>query len=335
VPANHLVKTRPDLAKKYGEYHWLNPTHKDVQDHSLKVFLDVVRRYDIDGVHMDDYFYPYPSYANNAQFPDDDTWAEYQKSGGKLGRDDWRRDAVNTLVKRWYTETKALKPWVKVGISPFGIGRPGRAPGIKGFDQYDQLYADAELWLREGWVDYWTPQLYWAIDKKEQSYPVLLKWWGSVNPKHRHLWPGLGTYRHPPAEIVEQIKLTRQQPDATGHVHFSMKGIMRNKDGIADALKAVYGEPALVPASPWLGDKPPAKPTVKRTGGNTLTVQVGEGVRQVVVRSRVGDKWVTKFAAPADGGKEVSVTLPADAGRTLVTVVDRVGTESEAAEVGK
>jgi uncharacterized lipoprotein YddW (UPF0748 family) len=331
VPDNHLVKSRPDLAKQYGQYHWLNPTHKDVQEHSLKVFLDVVRRYDVDGVHMDDYFYPYPSYANNAQFPDDDTWAEYQKGGGKLNRDDWRRDAVNKLVERWYKETKALKPWVKVGISPFGLGRPGRAPGIKGFDQYKELYADAELWLRSGWVDYWTPQLYWPIAKPEQSFPVLLKWWASVNPHNRHQWPGLGTYRHPAGEIGEQIKITRQYP-GPGHVHFSMKGIMQNKGGIADELKTLYAEPALVPASPWLSQKAPAKPEVTR-GGDSLTVRTGDGVRNVIVRTKVGDKWETKLVAPAAGANEVSIPVVGKPGQVLVTVVDRAGVESEAAEV--
>src|SRR5439155_26993952 len=182
----------------------------------------------------------------------------YQKSGGTLSRDDWRRAAVNQFVERLYTETKAAKPWVKVGISPFGIWRPGHPPGISGFDQYAELYADAKLWLNKGWVDYWTPQLYWPIDKEEQSFPKLLAWWAGENTHHRHVWPGLGTYRHPTAETVEQIRRTRQQSGAGGHVHFSMKVIIHNKDGIADALKEWYAEPALVPAAPWL--ERPARP---------------------------------------------------------------------------
>jgi uncharacterized lipoprotein YddW (UPF0748 family) len=259
VSDSHVIKARPDIAKPYGKHYWMNPTHKDVQEKSLKVILDVVRRYDIDGIHIDDYFYPYKEKDSQGKiipFPDDDTWAEYQKSGGTLSRDDWRRAAVNTFIERMYTETKALKPWVKVGISPFGIWRPGNPEGIKGFDQYGELYADAKLWLNKGWVDYWTPQLYWAIDKNEQSFPKLLEWWVGENTQHRHVWPGLGTYRHSPKEIVAQIEATRRQPGAIGHVHFSMKTIMRNRDGIVDALKEVYKEPAVVPASPWLKERP-------------------------------------------------------------------------------
>jgi uncharacterized lipoprotein YddW (UPF0748 family) len=339
-PANHLVKARPDLAKNLGQYYWLNPTHKDVQEHSLKVFLDVVRRYDVDGIHMDDYFYPYPDYLGGKPFPDDDTWAAYQTSGGKLSRDDWRRAAVDQFVERLYKETHAVKPWVKVGISPFGIWRPGHPAGIKGFDQYATLYADAKLWLNKGWVDYWTPQLYWAIDKKEQSFPRLMAWWADENTHLRHLWPGLATYRLTAEEIVDEIKATRiislikQTPDhppAPGHVHFSMKTIMHNKGGVADALAKVYTEPALVPACPWLGEKRPAKPRVARAGADAVTVTTGDGVRQVVVRGRVGDKWETKVVGSAAGGVTVKFAAPAD--RFVVTVADRVGNESDAAEV--
>jgi uncharacterized lipoprotein YddW (UPF0748 family) len=270
APANHLVKSRPDLAKPYGKHHWLNPTHPDVQAHSLKVILDVVRRYDVDGVHLDDYFYPYEEKDADGKiipFPDDDTWAAYRKAGGTKDRGDWRREAVNRFVERLYRDVKAAKPWVQVGISPFGIWRPGHPPGIEGFDQYAKLYADARLWLREGWVDFFSPQLYWPIKQEKQSYPKLLAWWAEQNPKGRHLWPGLIPSRvtgrekgWPASEIVEQIRITRGQQGATGNVLFSMKSLQRNTGGIADALKAVYAEPALVPASPWLGARPPARP---------------------------------------------------------------------------
>jgi uncharacterized lipoprotein YddW (UPF0748 family) len=263
--ANHLVKTRPDLAKRYGKHYWLNPTHPDVQRHSLAVVLDVVRRYDVDGVHMDDYFYPYPErneVGAEIPFPDDDTWEAYQDVGGKLSRDDWRRMAVNEFVRRQYVEVKKLKPWVKVGISPFGIWRPGNPPGIAGFDQYAKLYADAKLWLNKGWVDYFTPQLYWPIDQERQSFPKLLGWWAEQNTKGRHLWPGLATYRAAAEmkgwsadEIADQIRLTREASGAPGAIHFSAKPILENRGGIADVLKKVYAEPARVPNSPWLDEK--------------------------------------------------------------------------------
>src|SRR5205823_203424 len=226
-----VINRRPDLAKPYGKHHWLNPTSKEVQDHSVAVILDVVKRYDVDGIHIDDYFYPYPELDENKKeipFPDDDTWEAYKKAGGTLSRDDWRRDAVNTFVRRMYEETKKVKPWVKVGISPFGIWKPGFPPGIEGFNQYEKLYADAKLWLNEGWVDYWTPQLYWPIAQQKQSYPKLLAWWAGENTHKRHLWPGNYTSRvtgeakgWPAGEVGEQIALTRKQPGAGGNVHFS------------------------------------------------------------------------------------------------------------------
>jgi uncharacterized lipoprotein YddW (UPF0748 family) len=273
VPENHLVKTRPDLAKKYGKHHWLNPTHPDVPKHTLAVIADVVKRYDLDGIHLDDYFYPYPEQdadKKDIPFPDDDTWKAYQDSGGKLSRGDWRRDAVNQFVKAMDEQVHKLKPWVKVGISPFGIWRPNFPPGIQGFDQYGQLYADARLWLNEGWIDYLTPQLYWPIAQEKQSYPRLLKWWCEENAKKRHIWPGnipsrtmLDKNPWPAAEFSEQIAVTRKQTGASGNIHFSMKPLMLNSNGINKELKKVYAEPALVPASPWLSQAVPAKPTIR------------------------------------------------------------------------
>jgi uncharacterized lipoprotein YddW (UPF0748 family) len=345
TPDNHLVKSRPDLAKPYGTHHWLNPTNKDVQDHSLKVILDVVKRYDIDGIHVDDYFYPYKerdAAGNVIPFPDDDTWEAYRKAGGKLARDDWRRDAVNQFIERMYKETKAVKPWVKVGISPFGIWRPGNPPGIAGFDQYAELYADAKLWLNKGWVDYFTPQLYWPIKQEKQSYPRLLAWWAGENTKARHLWPGNYTGRvngtekgWPAAEIADQVLATRAQKGATGNVHFSMKSLLRNPGGVADAVKAVYAEPALVPASPWLDDKPPPAPKVEWQGDRAVRVKPeGEPVRVFVVRSLVGEKWAVRIV-PAAGEKAVDVTFGEAPEKVLVSAVDRCGNEGETASPAK
>jgi len=187
ISADHISKTHPNLVKTYGTYLWLDPGEKAVQDHTVAVMLDVARRYDVDGIHIDDYFYPYrvkgPD-GNILDFPDDPSWKTYVDGGGTLKRDDWRRENVNILVQRFYSELKQVKPHVKFGISPFGIGRPGMPPGITGFDQYTELYADTLKWLRNGWMDYWTPQLYWKIESKGQSFPVLLKFWAGENAKH-------------------------------------------------------------------------------------------------------------------------------------------------------
>ncbi len=339
TPADHVVTRRPDLAKPYGKHHWLNPTNREVQDHSLAVVLDVVRRYDVDGVHIDDYFYPYKEKDDAGKvipFPDDDTWAAYTKGGGTLARDDWRREAVNTFVARMYKEVKAAKPAVKVGISPFGIWRPGHPAGVAGFDQHAELYADAKKWLNEGWCDYYSPQLYWPVGSEKQSFPKLLAWWAGENAKGRHLWPGLYTSRvtgaakgWPASEVEAQITATRAQPGATGHVHFSMKALANNPGGVADAIKAAYAEPALVPATPWAGLAPPAAPVVAWTDAGLRVAPAGDGVRLVVVRAFAGGAWTTAIR-PA-GGDGTTVPFATRPTRVVVTAVDRAGTESEPA----
>jgi uncharacterized lipoprotein YddW (UPF0748 family) len=342
IAKNHITQTRPDIAKPYGTHYWMNPTHPDVQAHSLAVIRDVVSRYDIDGIHIDDYFYPYKekdAAGKIIPFPDDDTWEAYQKAGGRLSRDDWRRDAVNTFVKQMYTQTKKIKPWVKVGISPFGIWRPGHPDGIAGFDQFAELYADAKLWLNEGWCDYYTPQLYWPIAQEKQSFPKLLEWWRGQNTQKRHLWPGLYTSRVTGAEkgwkateIRDQIALTRQMVEPPGVIHFSMKALARNSGGIADELQKTYAEPALVPETPWLADgqAPPTAPTLRRDGA-TLRVQATAGTRFVVVQTLTGTNWKTQVVGLTSDGS-VAIPLP-EGGRVHVRALDRTGRLSEPVEV--
>lgn len=278
---DHVSRAHPDWVKTYGKQQWLDPGEPAVQDYNLKVILDVVRRYDVDGIHLDDYFYPYPEKdaATGAlvPFPDDASWARYQQAGGKLERADWRRENVSALVRRLGPAIHAEKPWVKFGVSPFGIARPGSPPQIRGFDPYESLYADAPRWLAEGWVDYLSPQLYWKIEQPGQSFPVLLNWWAGQNVRGRHLWPGSFASRAAgpnaswaPDEIAFQVRVTRGQAGATGNIQFSMKALMpaagpENSGGVGELLATdVYAEPALVPASPWLsaGVAPPPKPVL-------------------------------------------------------------------------
>src|SRR5690606_30608774 len=152
---------------------WMDPGLAAVQDQAVRVVLDVVRRYDVDGVHIDDYFYPYQERDRRGKlipFPDDASYARYRRAGGRLARDDWRRENVDQFVERLYDEVKETKPWVKVGISPFGIWRPGHPAGVQGLDAYGTLYADARRWVREGWLDYVSPQLYWPLGRPQQDY---------------------------------------------------------------------------------------------------------------------------------------------------------------------
>lgn len=337
---SHISHTMPESVKKYDRYLWMDPGSQASAQHSLAVFNDVVRRYDIDGVHIDDYFYPYPVTKDGVKvpFPDDDSWAKYQAGGGKLERDDWRRKNINDLIEQIYKTTHAIKPHVRFGISPFGIGRAGKAPGITGFDQYNELYADAALWLNEGWCDYFTPQLYWPIAQKPQSFPVLLDYWRSENRQSRYIWPGLFTSRvgdknraFEMQEIPAQIEVVRSRSDSPGHVHFSMKALLQNREGLADTLKAgVYRYDALSPAMTWLDGTPPAPPTVatERSANGGLTLKLTSGDSEPVwlwsIWARTSGNWTFK----AYPGQTPSIELAASTTDWVVAAVDRCGNES-------
>lgn len=256
--ATHAEKRRPDLVRRYGKHLWLDPGEPEAAKHSLGVIADVLSRYDIDGIHYDDYFYPYPE--GDAPFPDEASHARYRANGGTLARDDWQRDNIDRFVANLYRLAKRLRPKVKVGISPFGIWRPGHPEGVTGFDAYARLYADARRWLHEGWCDYMAPQLYWRLDNPNQPFARLLDWWIGENRKGRHLYPGLFTGKvaeaptpWPAEEFARQIDTIRRRGGAQGAIHFSARVLRDNAGGIGDVLRAQsYTAPAPVPAMPWL-----------------------------------------------------------------------------------
>lgn len=290
VSNSHVSKKFPRAVKKYGSYLWMDPGDPDVQKHSFLVFMDLVERYNLDGIHIDDYFYPYP--VAGQDFPDDESYQSYRSNGGTLGRKDWRRHNVNTMIEDVYEGIKKRKPYVKFGISPFGIARPGVPSGIKaGIDQYDDLYADCELWLEEGWCDYMSPQLYWPIKQEAQSFPRLLDWWTSVNPHDRHIWPGLytsqlnpnGSAKWKPAEVANQIALTRKSKSTPGAIHFSVKAIHRDWAGIKASLGKTYAQKALVPESAWLGDDKPGKPSIATFKGGRMKVNGLPGAQFIAI----------------------------------------------------
>ncbi len=186
-------------------------------------------------------------------------------------------------------------------------------------------------------MDYFTPQLYWPIKPEAQSYPRLLAWWASENTKHRHLWPGNAAHRVgaggrgiPASEIVEQIRVTRAQPGATGNVFFSMRSLQNNRGNIAEALKSVYTEPALVPASPWLAKETPAKPQLAWQDKSLRISPAAEAVHLYVVRTRAEGKWTVRIH-PVEKAANVVLPFPTVPERIVVTAIDRVGQESEAA----
>lgn len=341
VAPGHISRTQPELVRRYGEFLWLDPGSARVRDHSLAVALDIVKRYDVDGLHMDDYFYPYKTREAGkvVDFPDEASFRAYVSSGGRLARDDWRRENVNRFIQQLYAEIKAAKPWVKFGVSPFGIWRPGNPAGIKGMDSYTEIYADSRKWLASGWVDYFSPQLYWGIDSA-QSFPALLKWWAEQNSFRRHLWPGIaansiGTNRDA-TEILNQIKLTREQAGVTGNLQWSIRAFMKNSDGVADKVRqGLYTQAALVPASPWLEKQPPGKPalTVEKsaTAGGlkySWSSTNTDGIRLWLVQTKVDGRWINE-ALP---GSQHSLTLTKSRPEAIaVTAFDRAGNAGSAA----
>jgi uncharacterized lipoprotein YddW (UPF0748 family) len=341
VAANHVTLQHPELVRTYGKYLWLDPSEQGTRDYSLSVVMDVVRRYDIDGVHFDDYFYPYPEKADDQEinFPDDVPWRRYREQGGKMAQADWRRDNVDRFVQSVYKAIKKEKSWVKFGISPFGIWRPFHPPQISGFDSYDKLYGDSRKWLAEGWLDYCAPQLYWPVEQKAQSFPALLQWWASQNTRHRTLLAGMKVngwknVSDDASEEAREIELTRRQTDASGEILWHAKPLLRDTGGVADVLQnQVYAEPALVPASPWLDADTPAKPLLHAglEGGELrLTWKSGGGaVHQWVLQKKTGGHWTTEILAGAKTGETIkpgpAMTLPK---AIALFAVDRFGNVS-------
>ncbi len=326
----HIAVTNPDVVYEWGTQLWMDPGVKVVQDRTYNVIMDVVQRYDVDGIHLDDYFYPYPIAGQS--FPDSKTYQAYRNSGGTLSLSDWRRDNVNQLIQRLASGIRAAKPHVKFGISPFGIYRPGQPPQIRGLDAYDQLYADALKWLQQGWVDYLAPQLYWRIDPPAQSYPVLLNWWASNNPKQRHLYIGnniaqLDGRAWELSEIERQIEITRQvtSPEVLGNIFFSMNTLLENRQGVSDRFRTVtYRTPALAPVIPWLTALPPKLPAGVRGGNGTLNWNAASPeVRSWTLYRQTGNQWILQRILPAT----VS-SLALQSGTYALCSVNRLAQES-------
>jgi uncharacterized lipoprotein YddW (UPF0748 family) len=309
VAPNHISRTHPELVCRYGSQLWLDPGEPSVRAYVLNVILDVVRRYDVDGVQVDDYFYPYPEKdpaGRDLEFPDDATWRKYGPSSG-LSRDDWRRANINLFVQGLYQGIKAAKPWVKFGVSPFGIWRPTSPPQIRGMDAYAKLYADSRKWFASGWLDYFSPQLYWSIDSPQQSFPVLLNWWAQQNTRGRHLWPGLNAAntgeKWGPDEVARQIAAVRRQAGVDGEIFYHLRNLTDNS-ALTDVVRAACAQPALVPASPWLASIPPGKPklTVAEDSRASLRLQwesTSNPASQWVLQFRTNQVWATEIL-PAD-----------------------------------
>lgn len=294
--STHITRRKPQWVRKFGDKTWLDPGLAEVRTYSQSVILDVVRRYDIDGVHIDDYFYPYPE-NSKTEFPD---WSTYKASGSHLSHADWRRSNIDGFVSSLYRSIKSAKIHVKFGISPFGIWKPGIPAGTSAsLSGYDHIYADSQKWLANGWCDYFSPQLYWPI-AGEQGYAKLLSWWDSQNKAGRHIWPGIAADRigsaRPASEHGRQIALTRARGRrSAGVIHWNIKPLVENSRGVSSLLqKSYYSQKAVVPDMPWLGGSAPGTPGLKtHSDGRYVYVdwQTNTQVRFWTVQVKENGKW--------------------------------------------
>ncbi|TAH22794.1 MAG: glycoside hydrolase [Cytophagales bacterium] len=267
----HITNRKPEWFIQYGKNKYFNPAIPQVRQYITDIIADVVSRYPIDAVHFDDYFYPYP--IAGIAFDDAQSFEKYK--GNLTNISDWRRGNVNLLIESISNKIKEIKPKVKFGVSPFGIWRNQRddvqgSQTTTGTTSYEHLYADIRLWLKNGWIDYVVPQVYFHHQFKPAPYPSLLNWWAS-NSFGRHLYIGQAAYKIGSktdtlwqnfGEMPAQLRLNRQYKEVQGSVFFSSKSLTNKSLTIADSLKNdFYKYPALVPLMAWKDNLPPNAPT--------------------------------------------------------------------------
>ena len=316
---SHISVTDSEIVVEYGEYLWLDPSHPRARAHSLAVVEDLLGRYDLDGLHLDDYFYPYP--IDDTPFPDADRYAAYAEQGGTLDLAGWRRSHIDGFVRDLSAVVRRTRPDALFGISPFGIWRPGHPEGIVGFDAYERLAADARLWLRAGWLDYASPQLYWKRDSEGQPFEPLLRWWQGENSRDRAVWPGIYLTRvqadgtgWTPEEILGQLDVLAER-DAGGWLLFSMLGISQDRQGVAERMgEALGGEPAIVPSS-WGASAPGStrlRAEVVRDGNSVVARWNSRGPtpRLWAVQARTGDGWTLRIVPGDESSARFEASSP-------------------------
>lgn len=267
---SHVARRHPNWVFSYDGQLILNPAMKETRDYICHVVDDIVSRYDIDGLHIDDYFYPYPAPGN--VIPDEQLYRQNPQGCRTLA--DWRRNNVNLFIKQLSDSIHSRKPWVKFGISPFGIYRnqasdPRNGSATRGLQNYDDLYADVLLWVNNGWVDYCVPQLYWQIGHPTADYATLIRWWNKM-AGNRPLYIGEDVertvkYPDPNNPVSNQqpakYRLHRQMKNVNGTVLWYAKAVADNTGNYATILRDYYWRfPALQPQMPWIDKKKPKKP---------------------------------------------------------------------------
>ncbi len=317
LASSHMAVRLAEHAHDYSNVTWMDPGAEAVRDHTVAVIADIASRYAVDGIHLDDYFYPYP---DGTPFPDDATWAAYQAGGGALSRDNWRRDNVNQMVRRVHDTLADIAPNVRFGISPFGIYRPGQPEGIVGLDQYAAIYADPALWKQMGWVDYLAPQLYWATNDAGQEYGKLIEWWSAQDDGSRYTFAGIGLYREFSLdEYGAQLALSRAHAgeNSLGNIHFSMRHVT---GAVANAMRDDwYPTPVLTPPLAAHRDATMPPPAV----GDDDSVSHPGDVRAYAVYRDDGGAWVLDRLVPGDAAH-----IDLVAGRWAISAVGHHGVES-------
>lgn len=350
----HPVNRYPNLIVSYNGQLYFDPGYPESRKYICKIVRDIVTRYDVDAIHMDDYFYPYPNPGE--KFPDDISFAAYGR--GFRNRDDWRRDNVNVLIKEIHETVRACKPWVKFGVSPFGIYRNKKSDpngsDTRGLQNYDDLYADVLLWVNNGWVDYNIPQIYWEIGHPAADYDTLIRWWAK-NSAARPLFIGQDVMRTVQKADVKnpnqhqmpaKYQLQRSLPTVQGSCQWYAAAVVNNPGKYRDLLVQEYHRyPALVPVFPFMDDKAPGKvrklKPVWTADGYLLfwtppkaKTEMDEAVQYVVYRFKNGEK--INISDPSHIVKITRDTfykLPYEDGKTkyqyVITALDRLHNESK------
>lgn len=263
ICAEHVWRQHPEWFWEYNKQWYFNPGLDVTREWICTIVQDIVTRYDVQAIHMDDYFYPYP--AGKQQLPDTTTFAENPRGFENIH--DWRRNNVNLAIQDIRNTIKECKPEVQFGISPFGVWRnanidPTGSQTRAGITNYDDLYADIRLWIKNGWIDYVLPQLYWEIGKKVADYEILANWWANeVKGTDCKLYIGMAPYRLEEAkanakanawntgnEIGRQMQLNRTIPEISGECFYSTRPLLRNPRGVCDTIKAFYAPSPTIPA---------------------------------------------------------------------------------------
>ena len=303
IAPSHITKIHPEWFLEYGDKKYFNPGLPEVWKHTNRVVRDLVSRYDIDAVHMDDYFYPYR--IAGKEFPDQATYINNKRG---LNKEDWRRSNCDTIIKQLNATIRSANPSVQFGISPFGVWRnksvdPKGSNTKAGQTNYDDLYADILLWLEKGWIDYVTPQIYWEHGHPLADYDEIINWWDK-NSYGKNLYIGHGIYRavsnagwKDKNEIPYQITRVRKLPNTNGSIYFSSKSFNSNANGWNDSLQQhYYQKPALLPTMPWLVQYQMATPVVEKKSDNEYRISNTQktGVKQYAILKKIEESYTVE-----------------------------------------